>query len=126
MSNITSSAEPTVREFFYYRQRQRNRIFQLLAAHFSSLAKAEGLTQKKLASLARKDPGSINRWLKSPSNLELDTISDLLLAMGAEMDFQIEALPNMHGEDTPSQLSDSKPEVNSTSNAHVQFTQRQK
>lgn len=36
-----------------------------------------------------RDPAQITRWLSAPSNLQLDTISDLLLAMGAEMDHSI-------------------------------------
>jgi hypothetical protein len=42
-----------------------------------------------LAELLAKDPSQITRWLSAPSNFELDTLSDILLALGAEMDHRI-------------------------------------
>ena len=47
------------------------------------------MSRKDIAAKLRKDPAQITRWLSSPTNLTLDTISDLLLACGAECEFSI-------------------------------------
>lgn len=77
------------RDRSYYRQRQRNRVFSELAKFFSEEAARTGITKKELATALDKDPAQITRLLSGPTNLELDTISDYLLAMGAEMDHTI-------------------------------------
>jgi hypothetical protein len=90
MENISNKPKPLKRrDIAYYRQRQKNRVFSALVAFFAEEAERGRVTKKKLAELLGKDPAQITRWLSSPSNFELDTISDILLAMGAEMDHQI-------------------------------------
>lgn len=44
------------------------------------------------AAALEKDPAQITRWLSAPSNFELDTLSDILLALGAEMEHRIVAI----------------------------------
>lgn len=77
------------RDRSYYQQRQRNRVFAALVEFFAEEAGNGRITKKGLADALGKDPSQITRWLSAPSNLELDTISDVLLAMGAEMDYRI-------------------------------------
>ena len=77
------------RDRAYYRRRQQNRIHIALAAFFAEEAEAGRITKKKLAELIEKDPAQITRWLSEPNNLEIDTISDILLAMKAEMDHRV-------------------------------------
>jgi hypothetical protein len=89
----------SVRDIAYYRRRQQNRVFSLLAKFFADEAESGHITRKEIAQRLSKDPAQITRWLSQPSNFELDTISDLLLAMGAEMDhcivrFSDRARPN--------------------------------
>ena len=67
----------------YFQQRLRNRMFELLLDKFSE-QKSKGLTQALLARRIGKTPDVINRWLSSPSNLTLDTLSDLMLGISAE------------------------------------------
>lgn len=74
------------KELFYYRQRYKNRVFASIASLFSRLAETNSLTKKDLAFRLGKEPAQITRWFSGPSNWTLDTISDLLLAMGAEFD----------------------------------------
>jgi hypothetical protein len=74
------------REIFYYRQRFTNRLFQRLTAFFEEEAKTRGITKKDIAHALRRDPSQISRWLRYPSNITTDTISDLLLRLGAEID----------------------------------------
>lgn len=67
----------------YLQERLRGRFFDFLIEIFEN-ARSNGLTQAKLARRIRKSPEVVNRWLGAPSNLTLDSISDLLAGIGAE------------------------------------------
>jgi hypothetical protein len=82
-SNLTPKRE---RDIHYYRQRFKNRVFEKLVSFFLKEAEGRGITRKDVAMLLRKDPAQVSRWLSSPGNLPLDTISDLLLALDAEVE----------------------------------------
>ncbi len=77
------------RELAYYRRRNQNRQFAALVAFFNEEAQRGHITRKEIAEKLDKDPSQITRWFSAPSNFESDTISDLLLSMGAEMDHKI-------------------------------------
>jgi hypothetical protein len=85
----TSKSVRKPRDRAYFRQRQRNRVFAELVAFFEEEASSDRISKKGLADLLEKNPSQITRWFSVPSNFELDTISDILLAMGAEMDHRI-------------------------------------
>jgi transcriptional regulator with XRE-family HTH domain len=86
----TSGTEPLAkRELYYYRQRQKNRVFADLCSFFAEEAAKGNVNKRKLAERLGCDPALITRWLSAPSNLTLDTISDILFALGAEMDHRI-------------------------------------
>jgi hypothetical protein len=85
----TSNKKPSRRDVAYYKQRQRNRVFSELASFFAEEAERGNITKKELAEALGKDPSQITRWLSAPSNFELDTLAELLLPMGAEMDHNI-------------------------------------
>lgn len=89
MENTLNLDPKSDRDVFYYRQRHKNRVFQSLVAFFATEAERRGLTKKDLAERLKRDPAQITRWLSSPSNLTLDTISDILLSLDAEMDHTI-------------------------------------
>lgn len=86
MDGTSDSGAFSDREIAYYRQRLRNRVFAALAQFFAAEAERRGLTKRDIAQWLRRDPALITRWLSAPGNLTLDTISDLLLALDAEMD----------------------------------------
>jgi len=67
----------------YFQARLRNRLFNFVLSKFGEEQK-KGLTQAALARRIGKKPDVVNRWLGSPSNLTLDTLSDLLLGISAE------------------------------------------
>jgi len=67
----------------YFQERFRGRFFEFLIERFL-LAQSHGLTKAKLARRIGKPPEVINRWLGAPSNLTLDTVSDLMLGISAE------------------------------------------
>lgn len=86
----TSRNEPvSKRDIHYYRRRQRNRVFAALTAFFTEESERDGITKRRIAERLGKDPAQITRWLSEPSNLTLDTISDLLMALHAEMDYRV-------------------------------------
>jgi hypothetical protein len=90
MENISKEDKAiSRRDRAYYRRRQQNKVYGELASYFAEEAAAGRIAKSKLAELLGKDPAQITRWLSEPSNLELDTISDMLLAMGAEMDHRV-------------------------------------
>jgi hypothetical protein len=67
----------------YFQQRLRIRVFNFLLEKFVQGQK-QGLNKNLLAKRIGRSPEVINRWLGSPSNLTLDSISDLLLGIAAE------------------------------------------
>jgi hypothetical protein len=89
MANTSKLSPVTDRDIFYYRQRTKNRLFEALTAFFAEEVERRKISKKDIAECLRRDPASITRWLTTPSNLTLDTISDLLLSLGAEMDYTV-------------------------------------
>jgi hypothetical protein len=78
----------------YFQARLRNRLFNFILGKFLS-EQANGLTKAILARRIGKSPEVINRWLGAPSNLTLDTLSDLLLGIcGEELSPQSEPILN--------------------------------
>ena len=67
----------------YFQTRLRNRLFDYILGRFVQ-EQEKGLTKAKLGRRIGKPPEMINRWLGAPSNLTLDTVSDLLLGICAE------------------------------------------
>jgi|SRR6476661_3274681 hypothetical protein len=89
MAGISKISPVSERDIHYYRQRAKNRIFESLTAFFAEEAERTGVTKRDIAECLHRDPAQITRWLSSPSNLTIDTISDLLLSLGAEMDHTV-------------------------------------
>jgi hypothetical protein len=70
----------------YFQERLRNRLYSLILSEFVYKRESENLSQRTLAHRIGKGPDQINRWLSSPGNWTLDTVSDLLLGIcGAEL-----------------------------------------
>jgi hypothetical protein len=67
----------------YFQERLRSRFFEFLLNKFLE-QQERGLTKAKLARRIGRTPDVVNRWLSAPSNLTLDTASDLLLGINAE------------------------------------------
>lgn len=86
LSEIEQGKPIPTRTRAYYRRRLQNRIHRLILSAFRERQKKTGLNQKQLAERIDKDRAEINRWLGIPSNLTLETISDLLLGLGVDLD----------------------------------------
>jgi hypothetical protein len=67
----------------YFQERLRERVFDFLLGKFLE-AQSDGLTQAKLSRRIGKKAEVVNRWLGAPSNLTLDSVSDLLIGIAAE------------------------------------------
>jgi transcriptional regulator with XRE-family HTH domain len=72
-------------------------VFTLIHSEF----KRSGLSKSELALRLGKGKDQISRWLNSPSNMEIDTLSDLLFAISeSEASFSIarpKRLSNIQG-----------------------------
>jgi hypothetical protein len=67
----------------YFQARLKTRLFNFILKRFVA-ERARGLTKAMLARRIGKSPEVINRLLGAPSNLTLETVSDLLLGIAAE------------------------------------------
>jgi hypothetical protein len=68
----------------YERERLRNHIHQDVLRLFDDVAQKHGINRAIMARRLRKTPSQITRWLGAPGNWTVDTISDLMLAMGLD------------------------------------------
>lgn len=84
MDDTSDKRKIETRRLSYFRQRFKNRVFSHLVEFFAREAEVSGVTKRDIASKLNRDPAQITRWLSNPSNLTLETISDLLLALNAE------------------------------------------
>jgi hypothetical protein len=101
MENTSKLPALSDRDIFYYRQRSKNRLFEALTAFFAEEAERRGITKRDIAECLRRDPALITRWLSAPSNLTIDTVSDFLLSLGAEMDY---AVARFHDRPRPNEM----------------------
>ncbi len=78
LSNPHGNARIPVGTFGYFRSRNRNRIYDLVLGEFVR----SGISQADLAQRMGRTPEVVCRWLGTPGNWTVDTISDLLFAIG--------------------------------------------
>jgi hypothetical protein len=84
MGSSTKNAPKSNRDIAYYKQRYQNRVYTKLVNWISQESERQQITKKDLAERLGKDAGQLSRLLGHPSNLTLDTITELLLAFDAE------------------------------------------
>jgi hypothetical protein len=93
----------------YFRARLRTRLHDLVLSEFARLALSDQITRAELAERIGRQPEQITRWLGSPGNWTLDTLSDLALGMGAEPTVSLVKLTEMGKvEQFSSESTDSK------------------
>ncbi len=76
----------------YFRERFRDRLYDLVAEEFLKQEKEGNLTRAEVARRIGRRPEQITRWLAAPGNWTLETVSDLLLAV-AKSEPQVTLLP---------------------------------
>ena len=101
----------------YYRARLRNRIYQLVLLGLE----ASGLTRAEIARRIYKRPEQITRLLGAPGNWTLDTVSDLLLAIGCELGFSMNNLADRQTKAAPEQVATTQPNVITPQTGQISF-----
>jgi len=92
LSEILKNGTPSAATLAYFRERLRHRIHQFVLGEFRNRQK-DGLTQADVARFLDRRPEQVHRWLGTPGNWTLDTVSDLLLAISkAELEFSVNPL----------------------------------
>lgn len=82
ISAIPSDGKPTPDQIAFFSRRLKNDLHGEVLRRYLDEKKSRGLTKAELARRMGRDPAQITRWLAAPSNVEIDTISQLLLSMG--------------------------------------------
>lgn len=69
----------------YFRAKVRRKVHGMLLKRFSELSEDDIALRSLLAERLDVHRSQVTRWLASPSNLTIDTLSDLMLAMNREI-----------------------------------------
>lgn len=90
LSEVLAGGPIPIGKLAYFRERFRDRLYELVVSEFLRKEKAGELTKADLARRIGRKPEQISRWLGAPGNWTLETVSDLLLAISkAELAFTL-------------------------------------
>ena len=114
LSEISNGEAIPLGKLAYFRERFRDRLYELVVSEFLKKERNKELTRADLARRIGRKPEQITRWLGAPGNWTLETVSDLLLAISkAELNFELASLEDraVRNYDGPDWLRASKAEV---------------
>jgi hypothetical protein len=95
LSEISNGETIPLGKLAYFRERFRDRLYELVVSEFLKKERNKELTRADLARRIGRKPEQITRWLGAPGNWTLETVSDLLLAIAkSELDFKLSPLEN--------------------------------
>ena len=81
----------------YFRERFRDRLYDLVVEEFVKQNAENNLTRAEVARRIGRRPEQITRWFGAPGNWTLETVSDLLLAIAkSEPDVRLLPLEGRH------------------------------
>jgi hypothetical protein len=69
---------------WFFRRHLHNAVYDFLIRTFRRLEDADRMTKGRLSTRIDREPASVTRWLSAPSNLTLNTISDLFVGMAVD------------------------------------------
>lgn len=102
LSEILEGEKIPLGKLAYFRERLRNRLYDLVINEFLKQEKTKNLTRADVARRIGRRREQVTRWFGAPGNWTIDTVSDLMLAMGTEPNFSIGSLreeEKMHSTD---------------------------
>jgi hypothetical protein len=90
-------------EMAVFAARNREIVYETVVKALEKSAEENGVTQKGIAEAMGRKPSQVSAWLSGPSNWTLDTVSDLLRAVGASMTYRVvfdkDRVPSNYGHD---------------------------
>ena len=87
----------------YFRDRLRDKLHELVLTEFLQQSKDGRITKAQLAQRIGKDMDQVTKLLGAPGNWTLDTVSDLLLALGAKLSLSVSYIVETEAR-TPDQI----------------------
>ena len=111
LSEVLNYEKIPLRTLSYFRERFRDRLYDLVMEEFLKQDAESGLTRAEVARRIGRRPEQITRWFGAPGNWTLETVSDLMLAV-AQSEPNVTLLPlegravrNYRGQTLPTQRS---------------------
>ena len=81
LSEVLNGGRIPLGTLSYFRERFRDRLYDLVLDGFFKQEEETGLTRADVARRIGRRPEQITRWFGAPGNWTLETVSDLLLAI---------------------------------------------